>query len=112
MQSDSENPLIPRTIGELMDKLGWMMLSSPTFRLDFAPSVNIDTVFHELNEGLKLLRKNLGEERYELLTSLADQMKPLFKADPEDKTGAANEGRKLILEMEEIVKGRTRKSGH
>jgi hypothetical protein len=96
-------PYIPQTIGEVMDHIGMMMLKSPLFKDDFFVEQNIDTVFFSLNEGLKVVRKNLGEERYAALVSLSDRMRAHFEADPEDKTEGALKGRELIHEMEDIL---------
>ena len=55
-------PYIPQGKSEIMDQLGSMMLSSPKFEDDsgYFPGKNIDTVFYQLNEGLRLIRKQLG----------------------------------------------------
>jgi hypothetical protein len=99
-------PYIPQNIGELMDKLGSMMLGAPTFKdkTGYFPHRNIDTTFFALNEGLLAVRKKLGEERYVALRSLSDKMRALFEADPEDKTGDTQAGREIIHEMEDILK--------
>ncbi len=99
-------PHIPETLGELMDKLGSMMLGAPTFKdkTGYFPGKNIDTTFFALNEGLLAIRKTLGEERYATLRALSDKMRALFEADPEDKTGATQAGREIIHEMEDILK--------
>jgi len=89
-----------------MDKLGAMMLESPTFidRSGYFPGRNVETTFFELNEGLKVIRKKVGEERYEALLALSDRMRAHFEADPEDKTDDAIAGRELIHEMEDILR--------
>lgn len=100
-------PYIPQNIGELMDHLGSMMLSAPTFKdkTGYFPQ-NIETEFFALNEGLQVVRKKLGEERYATLRALSDKMQSLFEADPEDKTGKTQAGREIIHEMEDILKGK------
>lgn len=97
---------VPQTIGEVWDMLGSMMLSSPTFKDDFFHDRTIDTEFARLNEGLKVVSGELGVERYSALVGLSDRMRMLFEADPEDKTGEAVAGRRLIREMEEILRPR------
>src|SRR5215469_1186118 len=99
-------PYIPQDIGELLDHLAYMMLYSPTFKdsTGYLPRQNIDTAFVALNEGLQAVRKKLGEERYATLRALSDKMRALFEADPEDKTGDAQAGRKIIREMEDLLK--------
>ena len=104
-------PYIPQTVSELMDMLGMMMLSSPTFTdgTGYFPERNIDTVFRELNESLRLLRGKLGEERYLKLIEMSDRMRAHFEADPEDKTDDSLKGRQIIHEMEDLLKQRPRK---
>ena len=107
MPYNPSKPYIPQSIGEIMDHLGFMMLKSPTFSDDsgYFPGRNIDTVFISLNEGLKVVAKKLGEDRYAALASLSEQMRAHFEADPEDKTDDAIKGRDLIHEMEELLIG-------
>lgn len=105
-------PYIPQTTGEIMDHLGMMMLKSPTFKDDFFIEQTIDTVFFSLNEGLKVVRKKLGEERYAALLSLSDRMRTHFEADPEDKTEDGLAGRALIHEMEDILTRRNAKTAN
>ena len=95
---------IPKTIGEVMDLLGSFMLSSPTFKDEYFSERTIDTEFYRLNEGLKLVRNRLGEDRYGKLIELSKRMRAHFEADPEDKTEDAIKGRELILEMEDLLK--------
>ena len=106
-------PYIPQDIGGLMDKLGAMMLTSPTFKdkTGYFPEINIETEFFALNEGLLAVRKKLGEERYAALRALSDKMRVLFEADPEDKTGDARAGRQLIREMRDILKSAAKRRG-
>ena len=100
-------PYVPRDIGELLDQVGSMMLSAPTFkdRTGYLPRENIDTAFFSLNEGLLVVRNELGEENYAALRAMSDKMRALFESDPEDKTGNTQAGRMLVREMEDIVKG-------
>lgn len=102
-------PYIPQDVGELLDLLGYMMLASPTFKDDtgYFPERNIDTAFYALNEGLVVIRKKLGAERYAALTALSDKMRALFEADPNDSAGNARAGRTLIQEMRDILKSVT-----
>ncbi|MDF8334779.1 hypothetical protein [Novosphingobium cyanobacteriorum] len=89
-----------------------MMLKSPTFMDDYFVDQNIDTVFFSLNEGLKVVRKKLGEERYAALVSLSDRMRAHFEADPEDKTEDGLAGRALIHEMEDLLTKRKAKTAN
>jgi hypothetical protein len=98
---------VPQNVSELLDYLVNMMHKSPTFkdRTGYLPGQNIDTAFIMLNEGLLVIRKKLGEERYATLRAMSDRMRTLFESDPDDTNGDARAGRKLILEMADILKG-------
>jgi hypothetical protein len=89
-----------------------MLLSAPKFldRTGYFPYRNLDYVFRELHEGLNHNRRRLGEERYRDLMRMSDQMRALFEADPEDKTGDTLKGCKIIHEMEDILRQVRRKS--
>jgi hypothetical protein len=97
---------VPQDLSELMAYLSHMMLASPTFRdnTGYLPRENIDTTFFSLNEGLRAVRKALGEERYAALKDLSDRMRALFEADPDDTAGDTHNGRILINEMKDILK--------
>lgn len=99
------NPYIPQSLSEIWDLLGSMWLSAPTFldKLGDFPERNIDSEFHILVESFGIVRKKLGEERYARLVDLAGRAKALFAADPEDKTGDSDAGRRLLSEIEELV---------
>jgi len=98
-------PLVPKNVGEIMDLLASMMLSSPTFQDSYFLERNMETEFFALNEGLKLARKKLGEQRYETLNELSHRMRAHFEASPEKDSDDARAGRKLIREMEVILRG-------
>ena len=99
---------IPENVGELRDHLSDMLLSSPAFvdTTGYFPGANIDTTFAEFNDGLLKVRKQLGEQRYLTMRALSDEMRAHFEADPEDVNGRARAGRKIILEMTEMLKRR------
>ena len=105
-------PCVPNGIGEIVELLGWMMLRSPTFidKTGYLPDVSLQTTFYELNEGLRLIRGKLGEERYLKLMEMSDRMRAHFEADPEDKTDDALKGREIIREMEALLRRSRRKS--
>lgn len=108
-------PLIPQDVGEILDKLEWMGYAAPTFKdksIDMMwPGRDLGVVFFELSEGLGVVQKKLGEERYRTLMEMSDRMRALFEADPEDTTGQAQEGRKLIEEMRELMRTRRNNAG-
>jgi len=83
-----------------------MMLSSPTFKdkTGYFPDRDIDTTFFALNEGLKTIRKKVGEENYQAHVALSGRMRSHFEADPEDKTEDGIKGRDCIIEMEDLLK--------
>ena len=97
---------VPQGIGEILDHLAMMMLSSPQFedRTGLLPGRSIDTVFAELNGGLELIRRKIGEENYVKLAELSGRMRAHFEADPEDKTEGCIRGRDCILDMQDILR--------
>lgn len=107
----SAQPYIPQSISEIMDLLGCMMLSSPTFKdkTGYFPNRNIETEFFALNEGLNAVRTKVGEENYQALVALSDKMRAHFEADPEDKTEDGIKGRDCIIAMEDILKASARR---
>ena len=103
-------PYIAQSLGDLLDQMGFMMLSSPTF-LDttgYFPEQNIETAFYTLNEGLRRLRPELGNDLYQRFIEMSDQMRAYFEADPNDENGKTAEGQKLVLEMERMIEARAR----
>lgn len=96
---------IPQNVGELLEHLSWMLLKAPKFvdKTGHFPFLNLNYVFQELGEGLSLNRPTLGEERYDELTRMSEQMRALFEADPDDKTGETSAGCKFIHAMEDIL---------
>lgn len=96
-----QKPYIPKTIGELNDRLGWMMLSAPMFEDETGvlPDRNINTIFFVLRESLDNLRGKIGEERYKKMREMSDEMRLLFESDPESKTGGTKAGCEIIYEM-------------
>jgi hypothetical protein len=104
-------PYVPQDVGELLAYLSHMMLAAPTFKDEsgYLRWENIDTTFSSLNEGLLVIRKKLGDERYAALRAMSDKMRGLFEADPEDKTGDTHAGCMLIHEMEDILTSVTKR---
>ena len=98
-------PYIPKGLSEVRDYVGSMMLGSPTFvdRTGYFPGQNLQTTFYELNEGLRLIRGKLGEERYLKLMEMSDRMRAHFEADPENRTDDTLKGRAIIEQMEELL---------
>jgi hypothetical protein len=88
-----------------MIHLDYMMLSAPTFKekTGYFPRENVDTAFFSLNEGLKLVREELGEACFATLMAMSDKMRALFESDPDAKTGQTQAGRLLVQEMDDIL---------
>jgi len=102
---------IPEDVDEVIDQLIHMLLAAPKFRdkTGYFPDRSLEYDFQQLNGGLKNIRPKLGEERYQELAGMSHRMRALFDADPEDKTGETLEGRKIIQEMEDILRQVRRK---
>jgi hypothetical protein len=105
------NPYIPASLSEIYDLLGSMILDAPTFkdRTGAFPDRNIDSEFHILVESFGVVRKKLGEERYEALVDLAARAKELFAADQEDENGKTDQGYALLFEIEDMIKDARRR---
>jgi hypothetical protein len=103
---------IPEDIPDLLDLLGSMILRAPKFldKTGYMPFWNLDYVFTQLSEGLSVNRSKAGEERYHELTRMSAQIRALFEADPDDKTGQTLEGCKIIHRMEDILREARRKA--
>jgi hypothetical protein len=104
--SEKYEPYIPQTTGEIYDLLAAFIGDSPSFEDktgDF-PGMNIETEFHALYEGWKNVRKKLGEDDYARALAITARMKELFLADPKDVTGETHEGRKLVWQLEDIIR--------
>ena len=100
------NMHIPKDVQETLILLSWILLNSPKFldKTGRFPFRNLNYVFQQLQEGLGNIRPTLGDERFEQLTQLSDQIRLHFEADPENKTGETRKGRDIIYEMEKILK--------
>ena len=103
---------VPKNVGEIMDLLAMMMLSSPKFidKTGYFPDDNINTVFLQLNEGLREIREKLGEGLYLKLREMSDRMRAHFEADAENRTDETLKGRAIIMEMRSLLKQSARKS--
>ncbi len=99
-------PYIPLTTGEIYDLLAAFIGDSPTFKdkTGWFPDMNIETEFHALYEGWKNVRKKLGEEDYARALAITARMKEMFLDDPEDVTGESHAGRKLVWQLEDIIR--------
>lgn len=100
------NPHIPETVGELIDQLSLMLLTSPLFEdpTGFFEGRNIDTEFEALTKGLNNTKVKLGSDRYMELAKMSAQMRACFEADPKGSSGETLKGRNIALDMIEILK--------
>jgi hypothetical protein len=96
---------VPEDINEIIDFLGMMRLSAPTFidRTGYFPEMNISTVFVALNESLDLVEPQIGEKKYILLRKMSDRMRVHFEAGSKNKTDETAKGREIIFEMRDIL---------
>src|SRR3569833_2480342 len=96
---------VPQNIPELVEVLTSMQLGAPTFKdqTGYLHFRDLDYAFRELNEGFVFNRRRLGEERYQTLLRMSDDMRILFDFDPDDKNGNTTKGCKIIHEMLDIV---------
>ena len=83
--------------------LAMMMGTSPTFKDDYFISQTLDTVFTAFFSGLAASKEDLGSARYELLAELTTKARAMFESDPEERTGAAKEGQRILWQMDEIL---------
>lgn len=99
------NPYIPASLSEINDQIIVMIVEAPAFidRTGVFPERNIDSQFHVLVEGFGRVRRKLGDERYAKLVDLAARAKVLFAADQEDTNGRTDEGRALLMEIEDVL---------
>lgn len=101
---------VPRTIGELRDRLGAMMLTAPTFKCltgEF-PDRDIETEFQALNGALENVRRQLGEDRYREMLALSDRMRTHFEVGQQGDEQQTLIGRELIVEMRDGLTTRGR----
>jgi hypothetical protein len=98
-------PYIPRDLSEVLDLVCGMMITWPKFidGTGYFPGKNIDTTFYQLNEGLGIIRAELGEKLYVKLREMSDRMYAHFDADPDEKTGDALKGQKILSKMEDLL---------
>jgi hypothetical protein len=98
---------VPKSVSELNDLLGFMIVRSPLFEDIAFPGQNLTTVFFQLNEALRILRLKVGEERFQRLSEMAQSVRTHFEADPNDDNGGTRAGRKLIYEMKALLRSRS-----
>lgn len=99
-------PHVPQSVGEMVEKLDWMSYHAPTFEDpsfdEMYPGRTLRVVFFEINEGLNVLRGEIGAERYRTAVEQAERMRALFEGAPNDLL----DGKKLIEDMKLLLIGR------
>jgi hypothetical protein len=70
---------------------------------DSVPDLNNGVAFEVFRLGLQKLEARLGEEAYNKLLQLVNQVERQFRLDPDETTGEARKGFLLITEMEEFL---------
>jgi hypothetical protein len=96
---------VPEDVNDIIEFLGMMRLSAPTFidKTGYFPEINISTVFVALNESLDLIKPEIGEKKVILLRQMSDRMRAHFEADSENKTDETAKGREIISKMRKIL---------
>lgn len=105
-------PYIPKTLGEIYDKLGGIVLHVPRKfkkKTGYFPETYLEADFYELNNGLELVREKLGEDNYAKAIDMSARAKALFEADPDMKTGQAEDGIVLLDEISDLIRDARRR---
>lgn len=105
-------PYIPKTLGEIYDQLGAMVLHVPRKfkkKTGYFPETFLEADFYELNNGLKLVREKLGEDNHAKAIDMSARAKALFEADPDMKTGQAEDGIVLLDEISDLIRDARRR---
>ncbi len=97
------NERVPEDLGELYDRLMSMLGGSPTFAHRVFRERTLETRFASLNQALVRLRPELGEDRFHKFQEMSKQMRACFEADPGDTNGETAKGRRIILEMLDLL---------
>lgn len=95
-----------KTLGDVSDLLGYMILSGPDIKSEYFPSQNIESVFHELEDGLKNIKKRIGEEGHSHLSGEAAMAKAMYES------GNAKGGRYKLHDMSEYIRLRKYKENN
>ncbi|MDT8760995.1 hypothetical protein MZO42_20035 [Sphingomonas psychrotolerans] len=100
-------PYIPQTAGEVVELLGSMVLDAPKFEDEsYFAGMSIETEYFALDEGLKVIKAKLGEERYTRLVKMALVTKEKFLRAREGDAEELVAGRNILIEMIEMLQKR------
>ncbi|MDP5281148.1 hypothetical protein Q9Q95_19645 [Sphingomonas sp. DG1-23] len=110
---ESYKPYVPQDLDELTDLIGSMVLGSPNFvdTSGYFPDRTIESEYFALSEALKVVRADLGEERYTKLVAMMDRTKAFFTSPVDEDSDEVWVGRNLLLEMLELVDEAIRSQG-
>lgn len=75
----------------------------------YFPETFLEADFYELNNGLELVREKRGEDNYAKAIDMSARAKALFEADPDMKTGQAEEGIVLLDEISDLIRDARRR---
>lgn len=89
---------IPKTIGQLRDRIGDTMLRAP--RRQFPESYDFDGTFHSMFLGVENLRKRVGDTTANQLLEMLAQAKKHYETS-DNKLGGA-----LMADSEAVLVGR------
>ncbi len=94
---------VPSRVSEVIDLLGSMVLHMPDIPMPVTGD-GIDEAYGLLHESLEVVRKRIGDDRFNRLMEMAQQSKQLFI------DGSDREGRAVLTDMIEVISGREPKS--
>lgn len=98
-------PFVAPNLDELKRQLYWLIGIAPKFVSydGMFVGMNIDAEFDALSESLEFLKPQLGNALFTQLAAMASETKAHFEADPDDTTGEAKLGNRLLVEMVELL---------
>ncbi len=88
---------VPSSVSEIIDFLRYMVLRAPD---NFPEGETLDKEYDLLFECLGIVRKRIGEARYDKLIDMAQRSKQLFV------DGNNRAARTMLANMEKVVAGR------
>jgi hypothetical protein len=98
MSLDGRSMLVPRSKGELVDLLGWMIMTSPRFSTEIVHDGDMDLAFDTLAKGIEAT--NLPAVARSILNGLSDEACAHFQA------GNERAGNRRLHEMQIFLRKR------
>lgn len=71
----------PKSIGQLVDQLRWMVLTAPEFNSSMVQPGGIEAAFTSVKDGIAFLHSRIGDQGFKELSSMASEAKALFGDD-------------------------------